>query len=84
MMYHTSPPRQVVLAGERDALEPMLKVLHRRFLPFHSVLWSDSRELNPELRNLTASAGPATAYVCENFTCRLPTADASQFAELLQ
>jgi uncharacterized protein YyaL (SSP411 family) len=84
MMYYTTPPRQVVLAGERDALQPMLDVLHRRFLPFHTILWAGSRELNPELRNMTASGGQATAFVCENFTCQLPATDAPQFAELLQ
>ena len=28
--------------------------------------------------------GKAAAYVCENFTCRLPTSDPERFAELLE
>jgi uncharacterized protein YyaL (SSP411 family) len=84
LMYYTRPPKQIVLAGSRAMLEDMLSALHRRFLPFHTVLWSGSETLNRELKEMTAIGGRPSAYVCENFTCQLPTAEVSQFAELLQ
>jgi uncharacterized protein YyaL (SSP411 family) len=33
---------------------------------------------------MTALGGKATAYVCEDYACQLPTADAAAFAQLLQ
>ena len=38
----------------------------------------------PALESMTALGGKATAYVCENYTCKLPTADLDRFAQLLQ
>ena len=83
-MYSTSAPRQIVLAGDREALAPMRSVVARRFLPFHTVLWSGNESLNPELKAMAAPQPQPTAYVCENFTCNLPTSDIDQFASLLQ
>jgi uncharacterized protein YyaL (SSP411 family) len=83
-MYSLAVPRQIVLAGARESLEPMLDVLRHRFLPFHTLLWSGSSELNEELRRMTSGDGQPTAWVCENFTCQLPTSDRNKFAELLQ
>jgi len=38
----------------------------------------------PVIETMTANHGKTTAYVCENYTCKLPTADPAKFAELLQ
>lgn len=84
LMAFSSVPRQVVLAGERDSLGPLSTEMRRRFLPFHTLLWSGSESLNPELRNMKSIGGQPTAYVCENFACQLPTADPQKFAGLLQ
>jgi uncharacterized protein YyaL (SSP411 family) len=36
------------------------------------------------VETMTRHQGKATAYVCENYTCKLPTTDTAKFAELLQ
>jgi uncharacterized protein YyaL (SSP411 family) len=84
LLYRLSVPRQVVLAGERNEIAPMLAEYRRRFLPFHTLLWAGSVTLNPELAKMPAAGGQATAYVCENFACQLPVTDTEQFARLLQ
>jgi uncharacterized protein len=84
VLYRASPPRQVVLAGEKAGLAPMLREFRRRFLPFHTLLWSGSTTLNPELSNMPPVEGRPTAYVCENFTCQLPVNDGERLAALLQ
>ena len=83
-MFSASAPRQIVLAGRKDELGRMLETVNGRFLPFHTLLWSGSYALNAELKNMTAQEARPTAYVCENFTCQLPTTDAQKLAELLQ
>jgi uncharacterized protein YyaL (SSP411 family) len=73
-----------VLAGEADALRPMREVVHGRFLPFHTILWSGSTGLNPELQKMNSIDGNPAAYVCENFTCHLPATEPLQLGALLQ
>jgi uncharacterized protein YyaL (SSP411 family) len=68
----------------------MLHVLHERFMPDRIVLFVDDSSRKtlagylPVIDTMIADHGKATAYVCENYTCKLPTADAGKFAELLQ
>ena len=87
-LYASQPPRQIVLAtppgdGPRE-LAGLLEAIRGRFLPFHTVLWAGSRNLNQELRAKTAVNGLPTAYVCENFACQLPVTDAGDLTGLLQ
>jgi uncharacterized protein YyaL (SSP411 family) len=83
LLYSLEPPQQVVLAGDRLKLASFRNVYNERFLPFHTLLWSASRELNPELATMNALDGQAAAYICENFACQMPTTDAAKFAEML-
>ena len=69
----------------------LLSELHARFLPNRIVLMLDSDTARstlakylPVLTNMTALRGKPTAYVCEDYACKMPTADAAKFAELLQ
>ena len=36
------------------------------------------------IESMTRLHGKTTAYVCENYTCKLPVTDPAKFAELLQ
>jgi uncharacterized protein YyaL (SSP411 family) len=91
--FSLSPPRQVVIVG--DAGEPdtraLLRVLHSRFLPNSVVLLVHNEASRrflaahlPALESMTGLGGKATAYVCENYTCKLPTTDLESFGQLLQ
>jgi uncharacterized protein YyaL (SSP411 family) len=84
LMYSMAPPKQLVLAGSRSDLGPMLSEVRRHFLPFHTLLWAGSTGLNAELDSMPGLDGRPTAYVCENFACNLPTSDVDKFRELLQ
>ena len=74
--YRRSKPVQIVLAGTRDAIEPFLAELRRRFLPFATVLLAAHAPV-------PYPPGPAAAYVCENFSCRLPATGPHEFAQSL-
>ncbi|HWB96987.1 MAG TPA: hypothetical protein VG672_09800, partial [Bryobacteraceae bacterium] len=72
-------------------MRALLDRLRARFLPEHIVLLVDTPEtrealagLLPVVETMTAIDGSATAYVCENYTCQLPTNDPAQFDRLLQ
>jgi len=90
--FSISKPKQIVLLGERDAPDTraLLAALHARFIPNCIVLLvnADSRHALarylPALADMSPIGGQATAYVCEDYTCQLPTADVAAFAQLLQ
>ncbi|XP_050390968.1 spermatogenesis-associated protein 20 [Patella vulgata] len=80
MVFH-STTKQIIVAGnpEADDTAAMLKSIHSKFLLNKVLLLADSNENSflyrklPQLKNLKMIDGKATVYVCENFTCSLPT-----------
>jgi uncharacterized protein len=90
--YSLSKPRQIVIAGNKDAPETkaLLKEVHRHFLPKTILILGDGAggqkyfgEKNEAIRAMSPIGGKPAAYVCENFTCKAPVTDAKQLAELL-
>ncbi len=88
--FSLSKPKQIVLVGT-TGLPVLLRELNSRFVPHKIVLLVDgvpSRNALaaylPVIETMTEKNGKATAYVCENYACQLPTADPKKFAELLQ
>ena len=90
--YALSKPKQIVIAGARDAPETraLVREVHRAFLPHKILLLAEGAEGSafleeklPALRDMkTVGARPA-AYVCENFTCQAPVTDPEALRELL-
>jgi uncharacterized protein len=88
-----SNPRQIVIAGERDAAEThaLASEVHRHFIPNKILLLADAGEgqkyLEEKLEALSGMKpveGKPAAYVCENFTCKAPATDPKALAELLR
>jgi uncharacterized protein YyaL (SSP411 family) len=77
---------EIVIAGDADAedTKTMLQSLNSRFLPNAVVLLRTKEnakvvsKLAPYTRFHTSIGGKATAYVCRNFSCNLPTTDIKQ------
>jgi hypothetical protein len=90
--YSLAKPRQVVIAGARDAAatRALVREVHGRFLPGKILLLADGgagqKWLGERLEFIKTAglinAQPA-AYVCENFVCQLPTTDPAKLRELL-
>jgi uncharacterized protein YyaL (SSP411 family) len=74
-------PREIVLAGPpvHPAMHAMLASIHRRFLPNTVVMRAEQCA-----RAMPAIDGAPTAYVCENFACKLPVTDVAALDELLE
>jgi uncharacterized protein len=91
--YSLSKPRQIVIAGKKDAPEAkaLLGEMRRHFLPKTVVLLADGAEgqkylgeKNEAIRAMSPIDGKPAAYVCENFTCKAPVTDPKQLSELLK
>jgi len=88
------PSKEIVIAGEHNdqLTQEMIKTLYEQFLPnkvviFRPALDSDAKEiiaLTPFVKSQIAQQGKTTAYVCENYICKLPTSDLKQFKLLLE
>jgi uncharacterized protein YyaL (SSP411 family) len=87
-----SAPQQILIQGEAadGRTARLIHEVWQRFLPRHVLLRIDAQnrpglETQVEfIRTLPANADtPPTAYVCENFACRLPTGDPAVLARQL-
>ncbi|MBZ5676366.1 MAG: thioredoxin domain-containing protein [Acidobacteriia bacterium] len=78
-MFAMGKPMEIVLAGPRDQQRGMLAEIRKRFLP-NAVVMQASEAPNA----MPAVDDRATAYVCENYACKLPITEAPALAELLQ
>jgi len=90
--FYLSKPKQIVIAGKADAPDTraMLNAVRERYLPNAIVILADGGDsqktltkLLPFLETIKPIGGKATAYVCVNYACQLPTNDRSKFVELL-
>jgi uncharacterized protein YyaL (SSP411 family) len=85
-------PRQIVIAGAPGAEDTraLLRLVWQRYLPNRVLLLADGAEGQkqlahwvPSLATVTRRQGRATAYICENYICNLPTGDPPTVARLL-
>ena len=86
------PCYEVVIAGNTQAedTKAMVRALRTRFLPNKVVLLNTGERESPEIaklaeftKNQSSIDGRATAYVCMNYNCKLPTTDIDKMLELL-
>ncbi len=71
LAYQLAKPMEIVLAEGKGGIDELLRTIHRHFLPSAIVMMSgEAPSAMPAVENR------ATAYVCENYACRLPATDA--------
>jgi len=87
-----SKHKQIVIAGPPNASDTgaLLDLVWHRFLPNAILFLADGGKGQHELAsylpvvaNMTRKQGKATAYICENYVCSLPTADPKVAERLL-
>lgn len=90
--FASDKPRQIVLAGAIGSatVRSMLDQINARYLPNSIVLFADGADGQhflgqrlPFVRAMTSRQDRATAYVCENYSCNLPTDDPAKLGQLL-
>ncbi|MCI0387855.1 MAG: thioredoxin domain-containing protein [Acidobacteria bacterium] len=91
--YHLDKPKQIIIAGQRgkEDTERMLREAHARYIPNKIILLAGGGEGQqflsqylPFIETVKMRGGKATAYICENYACKLPTSDLSVMAKLLR
>ncbi len=90
--YSLGKPRQIVIAGEKGKADTkkLLSEVRAHYLPSATLILADQGEgqkyLGEKLEAIRAMKkvdGKATAYVCEDFTCKAPVTDANALRKLL-
>jgi hypothetical protein len=87
-----SKPKQILIAGSRrdPRTVALAAEVRRRFLPNRVLLGIDERarallaEKLPVVEQIREIEGQPAAYVCENYTCRLPVTGVDELAKLLE
>jgi uncharacterized protein YyaL (SSP411 family) len=79
------PVAHLVIAGRRDAADTraLLAVCDAQFLPNVVVMLADETGKLPFTVAAVMREGRATAYLCEDRACQLPTTDPRQLADQL-
>ena len=90
--FSLSKPKQIIIAGIPDATDTrrLLRLVHERYIPSKFLMVVDGAEGQrqisqwlPFVEFMRQKDGKATAYICEDYVCKLPTADPKVVASLL-
>jgi len=78
------PILEIAVAGEpgKPDAEALLRTVRGRYLPRRAVACGVDSDL-PLLRGKTLLSGRAAAYLCREYACEAPTADAGELGRLL-
>ncbi|MCX5896296.1 MAG: hypothetical protein NTZ51_10760 [Proteobacteria bacterium] len=90
--FGAGPAYEVVIAGtpQGNDTKEMITALRKAFVPNKIVLLRPADKTSPDItaiapytKNQISLNGKATAYVCRNYACSLPTTDVNKMLELL-
>ncbi len=89
--FYLRPSREIAIVGDMDdpATTALRQAVFDRFLPDAVIAGmapddKAAQELVPFLRQRTLVHGRPAAYVCQNYTCRLPVTTAQELAAQLE
>ena len=87
--YALGPIHEIALVGEAEdsGIIEMLRAIRSRFLPNKAVVLASSREIGeaiPFAKDLVQMDGKATAYICSDHVCQLPTTNPEMMTDLLE
>jgi uncharacterized protein len=82
--YFLHKPKQIVIAGNDNITQEMIREIHKRYLPGKILIHVKEGEAGITFASKIIQPGGKTkAYVCENFTCRLPVESVEELMEIL-
>ncbi len=91
--FDLGPTKEIVIAGDlkNKDTQKMLRAIRQRFLPRKILLLHPEGEdgkaieqIVPFIKMQNEIKGKATAYVCENFTCKYPTTDVAKMISFIE
>jgi uncharacterized protein YyaL (SSP411 family) len=80
---YLAPTKEIVIIGDSQeaATQALLEAVHERYLPHKVLVVARPDQVDglsqriPLLAGRTQLDGAATAYVCENYACKLPVTE---------
>ena len=77
MDFFVHPPPEIAIVGHANASDTkaLIQTTHTPYFPARVVAWRDPNQRTPDLPLLEGKImldGKATAYVCQNYTCKAP------------
>jgi len=90
--FYLSSPLEIIIVGDSNRIDTkeMVSMLHKNFIPNKILInknsFDDNEKINkifPFIKDYKMIDGKATAYVCKNFSCQLPTTDITKMIELI-
>ena len=87
------PSYETVICGDlrSENTQDMLSALNKHFLPYNVVVFRprgpehlDIAQIVPITKFQTCIEGKPTAYVCQNYACRVPTTASSEMLQMLE
>jgi hypothetical protein len=87
--FSLTKPKQIIIGGKKDdsLTREMIREVHGRYIPNKILIFAEAGKENkliPFLSSIVKQNEETTAYVCENFTCKLPTSDVEEFKKQLE
>ena len=91
--FSLTKPKQIIIAGkpEDPLTKAILHLIHSSYIPNKIIMMADGGEGQKKLSSfihfigsLKMLEGRTTAYVCEDYACRLPTSDLHALAQLIE
>ena len=90
--YYLSKPQHIVIVGDPESsdAQEMLAAIHQRFIPGKVLIVVDNAESQTDIgkylhfiQDFTRIDSKATAYVCVDYACSLPTDDVQTMSHIL-
>jgi uncharacterized protein YyaL (SSP411 family) len=87
--FSLTKPKQIIISGKRNdkvALD-MIHEVHAHYIPNKILIFAEAGKQNkliPYLSSIIKPIDKTTVYICENYTCKLPTSDLSEFKKMLE
>ncbi|HUO57128.1 MAG TPA: thioredoxin domain-containing protein, partial [bacterium] len=82
-------PAEIFVVGSRKESEKMLRLFWKAYLPNRVLAFAEDSQVKelasllPWVENRASQGGQATAYVCRDYQCQLPTTDPQKAVESL-
>jgi len=87
--FYFSKTKQIIISGERDSAQTkdLISEVNKHYLPNSILILVEPGKqyhLMPFLNSIIIDSKISSAYVCENYTCKLPVTGAEELRKILQ
>jgi uncharacterized protein YyaL (SSP411 family) len=87
--FYFSNVKQMIISGERDSpqTKELIRTVNEHYLPNSILILAGpgkGYKLMPFLNSIIMDSKISSAYVCENYTCKLPVSSAEELKKILE